>query len=285
VAVSAALVVVLYLTGIIGKPKKSHGEGALHEREYRKFTLINKKEISPNTTIFRFSLPTATSRLGLPVGNHILLRFTDEDGKTVSRPYTPVSSDDDLGFFDVIIKIYPAGKMGQHLKKLPTGNSIEVRGPQGDLRYHGFGKFEILRKNAETGKRETQKTTVRRIGLIAGGSGITPMLQIARDVAKNNGDRTEVALIFANVTADDILLKDELDKLAAEHKNIRIFYTLDKPAPGWTGESGFVNAEMIKKCFGTNPDLALVCGPPRMLDFVNTQLKALDYRADQVFSY
>ena len=71
---------------------------------------------------------------------------------------------------------------------------------QGEIKYHGQGRFEVLRKSPE-GKRQTQNTTARRVGLIAGGSGITPMLQIARDVAKNARDKTELTLIFANVCA------------------------------------------------------------------------------------
>ena len=62
---------------------------ALSEREYRRFTLESKKDVSPNTTVFRFKLPRNDLRFGLPVGAHCLLRFTDTDGKPVSRQYTP----------------------------------------------------------------------------------------------------------------------------------------------------------------------------------------------------
>ena len=58
--------------------------------------LIEKKIVSHDTRIFRFGLPSPSHVLGLPIGQHIYLT-AHIDGKTVIRPYTPISSDDDLG--------------------------------------------------------------------------------------------------------------------------------------------------------------------------------------------
>lgn len=89
---------------------------------------------------------------------------------------------------------------------------------------------------------------VRRFGMIAGGTGITPMLQIIRAIVRGRaaGDTTEVDLIFANVDPKDILLKEDLDALAAQDKGIRIYYVLNNPPEKWNGGVGFVTAEMIK---------------------------------------
>jgi ferredoxin-NADP reductase len=57
---------------------------------------------------------------------------------------------------------------------------------------------------------------------IAGGTGITPMLQVANEVLRNPDDKTEVSLIFGNVSEDDILLRKEIDKLAKQHKNFKV---------------------------------------------------------------
>lgn len=56
---------------------------------------------------------------------------------------------------------------------------------------------------------------------ISGGSGITPMLQIVQEVLRNPEDKTEVSLIFANVSDKDILLKQTFDDMAAKHKNFK----------------------------------------------------------------
>lgn len=87
--------------------------------------------------------------------------------------------------------------------------------------------------------------------MIAGGTGITPMLQIIRAInrgrPKNGGkDLTEVDLIFANVNIDDILLKEDLDTLAAEDSNFRVHYVLNNPPEKWDGGVGFVTSDMIK---------------------------------------
>lgn len=66
--------------------------------------LIEREEVSHDTRRFRFSLPSSEHILGLPVGQHIYLS-AQINGQLVIRPYTPVSSDDDKGFFDLVIKV------------------------------------------------------------------------------------------------------------------------------------------------------------------------------------
>lgn len=89
---------------------------------------------------------------------------------------------------------------------------------------------------------------VKRFGMIAGGTGITPMLQIAKAIARGRatGDTTEVDLIFANVNPEDILLKEDLDTLATNDPKFRVYYVLNNPPEKWDGGVGFVTADMIK---------------------------------------
>lgn len=152
--------------------------------------------------------------------------------KEIVRSYTPISGDEQAGHFDLLIKSYPTGNISKHLASLAVGQSIRVRGPKGAFTY--------------------KPNMVRHFGMIAGGTGITPMLQVVKAIIRGRqtaGDRTEVDLIFANVTEKDILLKEDLDALAAEDKGFRVHYVLDKPPAGWTGGVGFVTAEMIQVRF------------------------------------
>ena len=151
------------------------------------------------------------------------------------RSYTPISGDEQPGSFDLLIKSYPQGNISKHIASLSIGQTIRVRGPKGAFVY--------------------TPNMVRAFGMIAGGTGITPMLQIIKAIirGRKDGDRTEVDLIFANVTEQDILLKEDLDALAAKDQGFRVHYVLDKPPAGWTGGVGYVTAEMIQVSFTPFP--------------------------------
>lgn len=185
--------------------------------------------MTPNS--YRFSLPSPSHILGLPIGQHIsigaVLPQPDGTSKEIVRSYTPVSGDEQAGYFDLLIKSYPTGNISKHLASVQVGQTIRVRGPKGAFTY--------------------TPNMVRHFGMVAGGTGITPMLQVVKAIirGRKTGDRTEVDLIFANVTKQDILLKEDLDALAAEDKGFRVHYVLDKPPEGWTGGVGYVTADMI----------------------------------------
>jgi hypothetical protein len=88
------------------KTKKNKHPVALDPDEWQPFPLIEIETISHDVKKFRFGLPSPNHRLGLPIGQHISLKYTDEQGKEVQRSYTPTSSDDDLGFVDFVVKVY-----------------------------------------------------------------------------------------------------------------------------------------------------------------------------------
>ena len=151
--------------------------------------------------------------------------------KEIVRSYTPISSDETTGYFDLLIKSYPTGNISKHMAGLMVGQTIKVKGPKGAMVY--------------------KPKLASRIGMIAGGTGITPMLQIIKAVIRNrprNGgdDNTAIDLIFANVTQQDILLKEDLDALVKEDDKFTVYYVLDKPPERWDGGVGFVTADMIK---------------------------------------
>ena len=113
------------------------------------------------------------------------------------------------------------------MASLVVGQTIKIKGPKGAMVY--------------------TPNMVRAFGMIAGGTGITPMLQIIRAVIRGRatGDKTEIDLIFANVNKEDILLKEDLDQLAKEDKGFRVHYVLNNPPEKWDGGVGFVTPEMI----------------------------------------
>lgn len=134
--------------------------------------LIEKEEISHDTRRFRFGLPSNAHILGLPIGQHIHLSAT-VNNELVIRAYTPVSSDDDEGFVDLVVKVYKrnvhpkfpeGGKMSQYLDEMNIGDKIAFRGPSGKLHYLGNGKFAIKRLR----KDPADEVVAKNVSMIAG---------------------------------------------------------------------------------------------------------------------
>jgi len=238
---------------------------ALDPKQWQRFKLIDKIVLSPNTAIYRFALPKGTV-LGLPIGQHVSVSATI-GGKLVQRSYTPTSSDDDVGFFDLLIKSYPTGNISKHFGELKVGDYVDIKGPKGQMRY--------------------SPAFAKNIGMIAGGTGITPMLQIIRAALKNPADQTKLSLIYANVSESDILLKSELDSLAAKHPDqFKVYYVLNNPPEGWKGGVGFVTKEMIEEHLPVHAadHKALLCGPPPMITAMTKALESLNWPSPRAVS-
>jgi cytochrome-b5 reductase len=126
-------------------------------------------------------------------------------------------------------KVHPkfpdGGKMSQHMEAMKIGDTMLMQGPKGKLTYTGRGVFEIVPKPKVLEVRRAKK-----VGMIAGGTGITPMLQVIRAILKDSGDKTQMSLIFANQTEDDILLRAELEQIAADHPTqFKVGHRLSNP--------------------------------------------------------
>ncbi|KAI9367274.1 hypothetical protein BJX61DRAFT_529257 [Aspergillus egyptiacus] len=247
----------------------------LNPRQWRSFPLTKKTEVAPNVYRLIFSLPKESDILGLPTGQHVALRATI-NGTPVARSYTPISNNKDFGRIELLIKVYPGGTLTQHLAKMQIGDTIEMRGPKGAMKY--------------------SRTYARRVGMIAGGTGITPMYQLIRAICEDLGDPTQISLLYANNTEEDILLREELDNFAKQFPNkFQVRYVLARPPEGWTGYSGFVSKEMIEKHIGgpADEDKVLLCGPPPMINAMKKTLEGLGWAmpgavakaGDQVFLF
>ncbi|XP_034944678.1 NADH-cytochrome b5 reductase 3 isoform X2 [Chelonus insularis] len=255
--------------------------------------LIEKEIISHDTRRFRFGLPSPKHVLGLPTGQHVHLT-AEINGDIVIRAYTPVSSDDDQGFVDLVVKVYfknvhpkfpEGGKLSQYLESMKIGDKIAFKGPSGRLIYLGKGCFSIrlLRKQPPA------EYNVKKVVMIAGGSGITPMLQLIREMTKVPDDHTKISLLYANQTEKDILLRNELEDVAKKHpEQFKFWYTLDSSSENWKYSTGHINADMIKDHMYPPGDdtIVLMCGPPPMINFACTpNLDKLGYDSKLRFAY
>ncbi|KAH6664085.1 hypothetical protein B0J14DRAFT_608403 [Halenospora varia] len=246
--------------------------------------LESVENINHNTKKFRFALPEDDQISGLHIASAILTKFKGPQmEKPAIRPYTPVSDEDEKGFLDLLVKKYPGGPMSEHLHDMTPGQQLEFKGP--------IPKYPWAPNKHD------------HIALIAGGTGITPMYQLARAIFSNPEDKTKVTIVFANVTEEDILLKKELEDLENTYpQRFRAFYVLDKPPKGWAGGKGFVSKELLKTVLPEPKEKNIkvfVCGPPGMYKAISgvkkspkdqgeldgSILEQLGYSEDQVYKF
>ncbi|XP_028757479.1 inducible nitrate reductase [NADH] 2-like [Neltuma alba] len=252
---------------------------ALNPREKIPCKLVSKASISRDARLFRFALPSEDQIMGLPVGKHIFVCANIED-KLCMRAYTPTTSVDEVGYFDLVVKIYfkgvhpefpSGGLMSQHLDSLPIGSAVEVKGPLGHIEYTGRGQFLVHGK----------PKFAKRLAMFAGGTGIAPIYQVARAILKDPEDRTEMHIMFANRTEDDILLREELDEWAEKGDRFKVWYVVqESKSEGWEYSVGFITEDILREHAPKASDdtLALACGPPPMIQFaVQPNLEKLGY--------
>jgi len=264
-----------------GKAKEDKNVG-LDPQNFKPFKLFAVYPVTHNTNRYRFSLENEDQQLGLTVASCLVVKAPiGEKGKDVVRPYTPVSDPEDRGFFDLVIKTYPNGVMSKHFAALQPGQTLDFKGPMEKIPY---------RPNMK-----------KRIGMLAGGTGLTPMYQILTEILKNPNDKTEVTLFFGSLSEEDIILKDDLDRLALKHKNFKIHYIVDRSkSKDWKGDVGYMTPDLLKKYLppASDDNLILVCGPPPFMKVISGEktpdykqgeltglLKELGYNESQVFKF
>ncbi|KAH7937519.1 hypothetical protein HPB49_012816 [Dermacentor silvarum] len=251
--------------------------------------LQQRQALTHNVCLLRFSLENSRQKLGIQPGQHVLLHAWICQ-HLVTRPYTPVTFCDQRGHFDVVVKVYNAsaafptgGLMSQYLDRLLPGSIIQVQGPRGRFIYEGRGQF-VLR-----GGRRLKRAT--QIGMIAAGSGVTPMLQLLHHVIESC-DRTHMVLVNVNATEDDIIAREKLDWYALRFSaNIRIWHVLSK-LPLSDVPKNFVQGPLTKSIVAAllpPPDpktVVLCCGPPGLLyDVCKPALKNIGHDATQVLIF
>lgn len=259
---------------------------ALNPKKKVAFHLQAKTVLSRDSFLLDFALQSPEHVLGLPTGKHVFLSAKIGE-ETVLRRYTPVSSNFDVGCIKFVIKAYPpcdrfpkGGKMSQYLDALKIGDTIDIRGPVGEFDYMSNGKFTV----------DGEECYAKTMNMIAGGTGITPVMQIAAEILRHPKDTTKMSLIFACREENDLLMRSTLDEWADKFPNkFSVHYILSDNWPKvWKYSTGFISKDLCKKeLFGPSDECYnLMCGPPIMLERgVMPALLALGHAKDKNFSF
>ncbi|KAJ5937970.1 Eukaryotic molybdopterin oxidoreductase [Penicillium verhagenii] len=235
----------------------------LQSRSWAKMKLAEVKNVSWDTKVFVFDLEHDEQSLGLPIGQHLMIKVPDPTNKeAIIRSYTPISDTNVKGKMELLVKIYfptgniPGGKMTMALDALVVGAEIDCKGPTGRFEYLGNGRVTISGKERK----------VRSFKMICGGTGLTPIFQVLRAVMLDHQDPTTCVVLDGNRLEEDILCRAELDAyVAVDSRKCTVVHTLSKASDKWVGRRGRISEELIKEYAAPEEDsMAIICGPEAM---------------------
>ena len=249
---------------------------ALSSTEFRGFRLLRNEAVTPNTRRLTFALPKEGDELGVLTAGCVYVQGAGLDdagaweggrggyppvhavfalthppprpGKPYVRPYTPTSPPHARGTFELVVKGYEGGRVSKWLTSLSPGAVVQMKGP---------GTQFLLARNAWPAA-----------GFLVGGTGITPAYQVISSMLADPRDTTEIRLLYASHTPADIILRPELDALAATHPNFKVTYVVSGAGGGeWDGPVGRIDKGMIAAVLPPpgGGNRVLVCGPPSFM--------------------
>ncbi|KAK0624452.1 Nitrate reductase (NADPH) [Lasiodiplodia hormozganensis] len=261
----------------------------LDPRAWTRATLHSKKTVSWDTRIFTFQLEHPDQLLGLPTGQHLMLRLRDPvTREAIIRAYTPISQTSQRGTVDVLVKLYldtkerKGGKMTTALDALPLGHPVDAKGPVGKFEYLGRGRCSV----------NGVERSVKRFVMVCGGSGITPIFQVLRAVMLDADDHTRCTVLDGNRLVEDILCKADLDAFAAmsgKEEKCRLVYTLTQAEEGWEGRRGRIAGPLLEEYAPVGEvegdSLVLLCGPEALEKSAHRALNEIGWRDEDLLFF
>ena len=220
---------------------------------------------TPRVKTFTLQLPQWQPHLA---GQHYDIRLTAEDGYQAQRSYSIASPPEQLGEIELTVEWIEEGEVSAYLHEgVAVGDSLEVRGPIGG--YFVWG----------------QELVNLPLLLVAGGSGIVPLMAMLRHRAAI-GATNPTALLFSVRTAAEVIYRQELEQLAQQQANpfdLRLTFTR-QPPPGWTGYRRRIDKAMLTDVlsrFAVHPQ-CFVCGPNQLVEQVANTLVDLGLPSESV---
>jgi ferredoxin-NADP reductase len=200
---------------------------------------------------------------GHRAGQHVDIRLTAEDGYQAERSYSIASAPDGTRV-ELTVERLDDGEVSPYLTdELRLGDSIELRGPIG-----GYFVWEP----SDGGP----------LLLVAGGSGVVPLMAMIR-VRAAAGSDAETRLLFSSRSWDDVIYREELERLQDDHLSVVHTLTRSQP-PGWTGYSRRVDTEMLTEVApsAAQRPYVYVCGPTPFVEAVAASLVGLGHAAERI---
>jgi ferredoxin-NADP reductase len=230
------------------------------------WTLADVVELVDETPKVRSIVLDVPEWPGHRAGQHVDVRLTAEDGYQAQRSYSIASAPEDERL-SLTVEGLPDGEVSSYLVgELRSGDKLELRGPVGGYFVWdaGMGAGPLL--------------------LVAGGSGVVPLMSMLRH-RQASGAPDGARLVYSSRSWDDVIYRDELERLASAPNPPEIVHTLTRSQPpGWTGYARRVDADMLRETAwpASSMPSAFVCGPTPFVEAVAAALVLLGYPATSV---
>jgi ferredoxin-NADP reductase len=231
--------------------------------EWQLGTVTSIREETPTVRSFTLGLPDWA---GHRAGQHVDLRLTAEDGYSVERSYSIASEPERAGEVGITVERVEGGEVSPFLHEVVVEDDrLELRGPIG-----GYFVWEASLGGP--------------LLLVAGGSGVVPLMAIARHRARS-GAPVPTRLLFSSRGPEEIIYRDELDALAAAGDGFEVVHALTRrQPPEWTGYSRRIDEPMLEEVLEPlgAATRAYACGPTSLVETVANGLVRLGLPPDRI---
>jgi ferredoxin-NADP reductase len=223
--------------------------------------------ITPETTRVKSFTLTLPEWMRHRAGQHYDIRLTAEDGYQTQRSYSIASEPEREGEIDITVERIGDGEVSTYLHDvLIPGDRVEIRGPIG-----GYFVWEA-------------GLSPEPLLLIAGGSGVVPLMSMIRHRAATRS-KNPTALLYSSRNFEDVIYYNELEKLRAADSGMQIFHTLTRSQPaGWKGYARRIDAGMLKEVadpLGGGVQV-FICGPTLMVESAANALVKIGINSNQI---
>jgi len=226
--------------------------------DFYSLTVQNIKKLTPNAVAVTFSIPKELLQTFDFVSGQYITIKKEIRNKELRRAYS-ISSSPKKDTFTIGIKKVDAGGFSDFANtKLAVGDTLEVMPPEGRFTF-------------------TPSDNTKNVAAFAAGSGITPIISIARSVLQNNSDNKFV-LVYGNKSFEDTMFHTDLAKLQLEYTNrffVHFVYSQKEQEGSFFGriDTSTVNFVVKNKHKDVAFDDYYLCGPEAMINTVSDTLK------------
>ncbi len=233
--------------------------------EWRVATVTSVRDETPHARTIVLDVPEWR---GHRAGQHVDVRLVAEDGYEAQRSYSIASPPESMSVELTVERIENAEVSPYLCDVLRAGDGLEIRGPIG-----GYFVWSAMQEGP--------------LLLVAGGSGIVPLISMLRHRSHASPDarsRTAVRLLYSARSLDDVIYRQELDTVAST-ANTRVAFTLTRTAPTeWSGYRRRIDRAMLDEIAwpGADGARAFVCGPTPLVESVASLLVDMGYDPEHV---